>query len=176
MQSSRSNSNVTKKGFTLIELMMVVAIITILAAVAIPMVSKYLRKSKTTEAALNLRKIYDGEVAYYSEEHTDSTGALLSKMFLSFSPEPATPSDNKQTVNWDTNGWGTIKFSSDSPVMYSYSVETAGVDITASFTARAVGDIDGDGVTSLFERLGTVNATIGSVEGGSAIFSLDDLE
>lgn len=176
MNALLTTSKKSKKGFTLIELMMVVAIITILAAVAIPLVSKYLKKSKTSEASLNLRKIYDGEVAYYSEEHTDSSGGLLSKVFVAFSPEPAIPTDNKQTGNWDANGWGIIKFSSESPVMYSYSVEIDGVDLTASFTARAQGDIDGDGATSLFERIGVVNTTSGIVEGGAAIFTLDELE
>lgn len=164
------------RGFTLIELMMVVAIIGILVAVAVPLVSRYLKKSKTSEASLNLRKIYDGEVTYYSEEHTDGSGGLLSKMFISYSPEPASPNDNKKIGNWDGAGWDIIKFSSDSPVLYSYSVDSSGIDLSASFTARAEGDIDGDGSTSLFERVGTVNPTSGIVEGGSAVFMLDELE
>lgn len=164
------------RGFTLIELMMVVAIITIIAAVAIPLVSKYLRKSKTSEAGLNLRKIYDGEVGYFSEEHTDTTGTVISKTFITFAQEPATPSDNKQAGNWDANGWSAIKFSSESPVLYAYSVESAGIESTASFTARAVGDIDNDGATSLFERVGKVNPASAEIEGGAGLFSLDDLE
>ena len=46
-----------KKGFTLIELMIVIAIIGILAAVAIPMYSDYTRKSRTAEVQQNLNEI-----------------------------------------------------------------------------------------------------------------------
>jgi prepilin-type N-terminal cleavage/methylation domain-containing protein len=55
-------------AFTLIELMIVVAIIAILAMVAIPAFVKYIRRSKTTEATMNIRKLYDSSVAYYLTE------------------------------------------------------------------------------------------------------------
>ena len=52
-----------KKGFTLIELMIVVAIIGILAAIAIPNFLKFQAKSKTSEAKTNLGAIFAGDVA-----------------------------------------------------------------------------------------------------------------
>jgi type IV pilus assembly protein PilA len=60
----------SKKGFTLIELMIVVAIIGILAAIAIPNFLKFQAKSKTSEAKSNLGAIFTGQVAYFGEANT----------------------------------------------------------------------------------------------------------
>jgi prepilin-type N-terminal cleavage/methylation domain len=58
------------KGFTLIELMIVVVIIGILAALAIPNFLRYQAKSKQSEAKTNLGAIYVSETAYFGENDT----------------------------------------------------------------------------------------------------------
>jgi type IV pilus assembly protein PilA len=58
------------KGFTLIELMIVVAIIGILAAIAIPNFLKYQAKSRQSEAKQNLGSIFTSQIAYYGENNT----------------------------------------------------------------------------------------------------------
>ena len=71
----------SKKGFTLIELMIVVAIIGILAAIAIPNFLKFQAKSKQSEAKSNLGAIYTGEVAFFGE--TNGFGHFA---FINWSP------------------------------------------------------------------------------------------
>lgn len=170
-----------RKGFTLIELMIVVAIIGILAAVAIPAFLKYVKTSKTVEATTNIRKVYDGEIAYYDEERVTSLGIVMTKYFMDTDPQPATvsgvfPGINKATGNWEGANWTAIKFGADSPVQYQYEANAAGAGTAASFTAYARGDLDGDGSQSLFTRVGSVNSASGEVEGGAGVYKSNELE
>lgn len=55
------------EGFTLVELMVVVAIIGVLSAVAIPNFKKYQAKSKASEAKLQLSSLYTAESAFYAD-------------------------------------------------------------------------------------------------------------
>ena len=78
-----------KKGFTLIELMIVIAIIGILAAVAIPMYSDYTRKSRTAEVQQNLNEIVKMELIFKE----DPNGGSLTGKY----------GENFKTIGFKTN-------------------------------------------------------------------------
>jgi type IV pilus assembly protein PilA len=71
------------KGFTLIELMIVVAIIGILAAIAIPNFIKFQARAKQSEAKANLKAMFTAEKAYIQEK--DAYNTLIN--IVGFSPE-----------------------------------------------------------------------------------------
>jgi type IV pilus assembly protein PilA len=151
IQKLRKNQN--QKGFTLIELMIVVAIIGILAAVAIPAFSNYQRKSKTSEGSINLAAIATGEIAYQAE--FDS--------FTNCAVDPGSVPNGTRVAWVAVNaGFNAIGFApKDASVYFQYAVTNAGA---AAFSATATTDMDNDGtnmVLQVTEATPVVNTTPG---------------
>lgn len=62
-----------QKGFTMIELMVVVVIVGVLAAIAVPIYGKYIKNSRLTEATSRIGEVITAAKAY-AQENQDAAG------------------------------------------------------------------------------------------------------
>jgi type IV pilus assembly protein PilA len=166
-------------AFTLIELMIVVAIVGILAVLGVYGVRKYIANAKSAEARASLGSIARDEAAAYERDSMASsvlaatTSASLSRRMCpsATATVPASASSvqgrkyQSTPADWNTDaaanaGFACLKFSIDQPqyYVYSYSVTGSGSAVGNSFVAAAQGDLNGDGVLSLFQVTGAIAA------------------
>jgi type IV pilus assembly protein PilA len=149
---SKLRSKKGKKGFTLIELMIVVAIIGILAAIAIPNFLKFQAKSKQSEAKSNLGAIFTGQVSYFGENNTYG---------------------NFQQINWSPSGTPRYHYSvSGWAAPDNITQVGAPIAATGSFPAIAVPVWTGN-LNSVLDNNGAVIAPGASALGaaGAATFN-----
>jgi len=175
-------THLRRAGYTLVELMIVVVILGILAAIAIPAFIKYVRNSKTSEAKENLAYIFRESTTYFAGERVTrgvSSATITPQFPLSTTTltPPAVPAGTRVvTTTWNDNvTWNALKFSIADPHYYAYEYLSSGVGSSALFTARARGDLDGDDDQSTFERVGTANAQM-EVQGSGGLYEFQPTE
>jgi prepilin-type N-terminal cleavage/methylation domain-containing protein len=148
-------------GFTLIELMIGVAIVGILAALAIPTFQSYVYKGRVTEAVTILNEIKSRQEAYRSR--FGNYAAVSGNGEWSAATYTPTTVPGAQPVVWPSSAaWEELGLSSPGAVRFSYATvagqpgmappTTSNLDQDEFwFAAQAKGDLDGDGVTFILE-------------------------
>jgi prepilin-type N-terminal cleavage/methylation domain-containing protein len=140
-------------GFTLVELMIVVAIIGVLAAVAIPAFQRYMSNARASEAGPMLRRIVDGAITYFYTDHVTSGGVIVEQQFPVASTEwypVETPHGRKvypaasDPVSADVPTWSQLKFAILDGVYFQYRFESSGVGVTSRADIRAYGYVHDD--------------------------------
>ena len=176
------------KGFTLIELMIVVVILGVLAAVAIPAFIKYIRRAKTSEAEDKISEMFRSAVSYFDQEQVmrgASATAITPQFPADIGPSPGgcttcagyddgrcDPVDYEASL-WDTPSWQALNFAISDRHYFVYTFDSSDpTDVNgagAIFTAAANADLDNDGNCSTFERAAIVTGD-GDPQGSRGIF------
>jgi prepilin-type N-terminal cleavage/methylation domain-containing protein len=141
-----------KAGFTLVELMMVVALIGVLSAIAIPNFMTYQARTRRSEGYVNLASIARAQKAFFAEKDTfhDSESSW---------PDPDPYGGlSIQKMRWDADSeehFAELGWHPEGEVFYSYEANTPLVtgatkncSCVVCFTATAYGDVDGNGFVS----------------------------
>ncbi len=127
------------KGFSLTNIVIIISILTILAAIAIPSFMRSHSGCRTSEASGNLSAIRTAQESYHAENG----------VYVECKPSPPDGGISSTPARWiDAGGFTETGFEPDGDVRYQYEVTVS--NDGQSFTATAKGDLDDDGEQAIY--------------------------
>jgi type IV pilus assembly protein PilA len=156
------------------------------AAIAIPAYLRFIRRSKTTEATVNISAIAKGATGWYNDQHLDKAGKPMPRQFPCAGKgwvcaPKAMPCASGQALytphpaQWQDACWTQLQFSLNKPHHYRYCFKSEGEGVNARFDIKVQGDLDCNGKYSTYLMIVRVDHKTGEVE-RSNLMRLDPLE
>ena len=169
-QGERQRSRST--GFTLIELMLVVAMIGILSSIGGVAWMRYVKRSRTTEATGHLQKMWTGAMAYYESDHAAANGTMLSRQFPDpgeVEPDCCDPGNPDQRCPgndpvYQEEPWKSLNYNISAKHLYRPIYVGGFPDATKNLWLESWGDLDCDGTFAKFIRRANVMPS-GDIQG-----------
>lgn len=146
-----------QRGFTLIELMVVVAIIGILASVAIPSFSRLQLRARSAERNVIMASVRKAIDEYYAREgRFPYDGGAFTFLDLQYDQPNTSPGPAKRMWRTASLGtldhWNLLSMSVDGAVYYSYGGFAYVIGNTRVVQLYAYGDLDGDGAQNRWTK------------------------
>lgn len=192
LRSSRVQRLNHQDGFTVLELMIVVVVIGVLAAVAIPSFQQLIANSRQSEAPTNIMAIAQGAKIHYNQERVDSKGIVVSSEFPvstnsrfrvdSYATMPVnapcteikgSPLYSKNSTRWHADKkrepWVDLKFSLTKSHYFQYGYRASSAGRFASYTVRARASLDCEKVMTTFLFRARIDKASGEIMLGEIV-------